>query len=175
MDQTIQSRAANIKLLLMDCDGVLTDGHLWVLEHDGDQKAFFAHDGLGIELLHRGGLKSGVISGRLSGALERRARGLGMTYLKLGFEDKAQVFADVIVEAGVAEQEVAYVGDDLNDIPLMRRAGLAVAVADASEETKAYAHYVTRLNGGNGAVREVCELILKSQGLWADLIAKYVG
>jgi 3-deoxy-D-manno-octulosonate 8-phosphate phosphatase (KDO 8-P phosphatase) len=173
MDQTIQSRAANIKLLLMDCDGVLTDGHLWILEHDGDQKAFSARDGLGIELLHRGGIRSGVISGRLSGALERRAQGLGMSYLKMGFEDKGQVFAEVVAEAGVAETEVAYIGDDLNDIPLMRRAGLAVAVADASEEARAHAHYVTSAKGGNGAVREVCELILKSQGLWTDLIAKY--
>ena len=174
MDQTIQSRAAQIKLLLMDCDGVLTDGHLWVLEHDGDQKAFSARDGLGIELLHRGGIKSGVISGRLSGAVERRARGLGMSYLKLGFEDKVGVFKEIIAEAAVSESEVAYIGDDLNDIPLLRLAGLAVAVADATEETRAHAHYVTNAKGGNGAVREVCELLLKAQGHWTDLISKYL-
>jgi 3-deoxy-D-manno-octulosonate 8-phosphate phosphatase (KDO 8-P phosphatase) len=174
MDPTIESRAAGIKLLLMDCDGVMTDGHLWVLEHDGDQKAFSARDGLGLDLLHRGGIKSGVISGRRSGALERRAKGLGMSYLKMGFEDKVQVFAEVLAEAGLEGNQVAYVGDDLNDIPLLKQAGLAVAVADAVSDTKAHAHYVTSVKGGNGAVREVCELILKSQGLWSGLINKYL-
>jgi len=174
MDPTIQNRAAGIKLLLMDCDGVMTDGHLWVLEKDGDQKAFSARDGLGLDLLHRGGIKSGVISGRLSGALERRARGLGMSFLKMGFVDKVQVFAEVLTEAGLPNDQVAYIGDDLNDIPLMKRSGLAVAVADAAPETKAQAHYITSVKGGNGAVREVCELILKSQNLWSGLIEKYL-
>jgi 3-deoxy-D-manno-octulosonate 8-phosphate phosphatase (KDO 8-P phosphatase) len=174
MDPTIESRAAGIKLLLMDCDGVMTDGHLWVVESDGDQKAFSARDGLGLDLLHRGGIKSGVISGRRSGALERRARGLGMSYLKMGFEDKVQVFAEVLAEAGLESRQIAYVGDDLNDIPLLKQSGLAVAVADAVPETKAHAHYVTSVKGGNGAVREVCELILKSQNLWSGLIEKYL-
>ena len=174
MDPTIESRAAGVKLLLMDCDGVMTDGHLWVLEHDGDQKAFSARDGLGLDLLHRGGIKSGVISGRRSGALERRAKGLGMSYLKMGFEDKVQVFAEVLAEAGLPSTQVAYMGDDLNDIPLLKQSGLAVAVADAVSETKAHAHYVTSVKGGYGAVREVCELILKSQGLWSGLINKYL-
>jgi 3-deoxy-D-manno-octulosonate 8-phosphate phosphatase (KDO 8-P phosphatase) len=174
MDPTIQNRAAGIKLLLMDCDGVMTDGHLWVLEKDGDQKAFSARDGLGLDLLHRGGIKSGVISGRLSGALERRARGLGMSFLKMGFVDKVEVFAEVLTEAGLPDDQVAYIGDDLNDIPLMKRSGLAVAVADAAPETKAQAHYITSVNGGHGAVREVCELILKSQNLWSGLIEKYL-
>src|SRR6185369_17594784 len=106
MDPTIQNRAAGIKLLLMDCDGVMTDGHLWVLENDGDQKAFSARDGLGLDLLHRGGIKSGVISGRLSGALERRARGLGMSYLKMGFEDKVQMFEEVLAEAELPNDQV---------------------------------------------------------------------
>jgi len=174
MDSTIQRRAGNIKLLLMDCDGVMTDGHLWVLESEGDQKAFSARDGLGLNLLHRGGIKSGVISGRLSAALERRARGLGMSYLKMGFEDKVQVFEEVLAEAELPNDQVAYIGDDLNDIPLMKRSGLAVAVGDAAVETKAHAHYITSVKGGNGAVREVCELILKSQNLWSGLIEKYL-
>lgn len=170
----VQERAARIKLLLMDCDGVLTDGRIWVLEEGGDQKAFYTRDGLGIELLHRAGLKSGIISGRTSSAVERRARGLGMSFIWQGSEDKHKAFADTLVQAGLSNAEVAYVGDDLNDIPLMLQSGLGVAVANAALETREHAHYVTDARGGRGAVREVVELILKSQGRWDDLIKGYI-
>ena len=170
----IQERAARIKLLLMDCDGVLTDGRIWALESGEDQKAFHTRDGLGIELLHRAGLKSGIISGRVSGAVERRARGLGMSFIWLGREDKLQAFAETLAQAGVTNEQVAFVGDDLNDIPLMLQSGLAVAVADAAAETREHAHYVTTARGGRGAIREVVELILKSQGLWEDLVRRYL-
>jgi 3-deoxy-D-manno-octulosonate 8-phosphate phosphatase (KDO 8-P phosphatase) len=175
MDESaIHERAARIKLLLMDCDGVLTDGRIWVLENGEDQKAFHTRDGLGIDLLHRAGLKSGIISGRTSSALERRAQSLGVSYLWQGRDDKRQAFADTLAQAQVTNEEVAFIGDDLTDLPLMGQSGLAVAVADAVAEVRERAHYVTKANGGNGAVREVVELILKAQGRWDDLVKSYL-
>jgi 3-deoxy-D-manno-octulosonate 8-phosphate phosphatase (KDO 8-P phosphatase) len=174
MSETVQERAAQIKLLLMDCDGVLTDGRIWILDGGEDQKAFSTLDGFGLELLHRAGLQSGIISGRSSAAVDRRARGLGMKFIYLGRSDKLNVFLEILEEAGLTTDEVAFVGDDLPDLPLILRSRLGVAVANASSETKAHAHYVTTAHGGQGAVREVIELILKSQNRWNDLIAKYL-
>jgi 3-deoxy-D-manno-octulosonate 8-phosphate phosphatase (KDO 8-P phosphatase) len=175
MDATeLQQRAARIKLLLMDCDGVLTDGHIWILKNGEDQKAFHTRDGLGIDLLHRAGLKSGIISGRISSALERRAQSLRVSYLWQGRDDKREAFADTLAQAQVTGDEVAFVGDDLTDLPLMAQSGLAVAVADAVAEVRARAHYVTAATGGNGAIREVVELILKAQGRWDDLVKTYL-
>jgi 3-deoxy-D-manno-octulosonate 8-phosphate phosphatase (KDO 8-P phosphatase) len=171
---SVQRRASHIKLLLMDCDGVLTDGRLWLLEGGDEQKSFDTKDGLGIHLLHLAGLKSGIISGRKSSAVERRASQLAIEFVRQGDPDKVQAFEDVLRLAGVDENEVAFVGDDLNDIPLMRRCEFAVAVADAMEETRSVAHYVTQAAGGRGAVREVIELILKAQGHWSDLVEGYL-
>src|SRR6266480_7049485 len=170
----IERRASRIKLLLMDCDGVLTDGRLWLLENGDEHKSFNTHDGLGLNLLHRAGLKSGIISGRSSQAVIRRASELGMEFVRQGDPDKLEAFEQVLQQAEVDENEVAFVGDDLTDIPLMQRAELAVAVADAVAEARSVAHYVTRAEGGRGAVREVIELILKSQGHWNDLIDEYL-
>ena len=169
----LRERAARIKLLLMDCDGVLTDGRIWLFEDGEEQKGFHTRDGLGIDLLHRAGLKSGIISGRKSSAVERRARGLGMAFVVQGCVEKENAFADTLVQAGVRDEEVAYIGDDLNDIPLMTKSGLGVAVADAALEARERAHYVTQAAGGFGAVREVIELILKAQDRWDDLIRRY--
>ena len=171
---SIERRAARIKLLLMDCDGVLTDGRLWLLDNGDEQKTFSVRDGLGLELWHRAGLKSGIISGRNSSAVERRARDLGIEYVRQGCEDKIREFEQLLSLAEVEESEVAFIGDDLNDIPLMRRAEFAAAVADASEETRAVAHWVTQARGGLGAIREVVEMILKSQGKWGDVTEKYL-
>ena len=170
MNADVQERAARIKLLLMDCDGVLTDGRIWLFADGEEQKGFHTRDGLGIELLHRAGLRSGIISGRTASAVETRARTLGMSFVIQGHENKIKAFADVLAQADVANAEVAYIGDDLNDIPLMLQSGLGVAVADAALETREHAHYVTEALGGFGAVREVIELILKSQDRWDDLI-----
>ena len=170
----VQQRAARIKLLLMDCDGVLTDGRIWLFENGEEQKGFHTRDGLGIDLWHRAGLKSGIISGRTSSAVETRARGLGMSFIRQGCEDKQQAFADTLAEAEVTNEEVAFIGDDLNDIPLMMQSGLAIAVADAALEARERAQYVTKTVGGQGAVREVIELILKSQGRWDELVRRYV-
>ncbi len=170
---SIKNDAARIKLLLMDCDGVLTDGRIWILEDGEDQKAFHTRDGLGLDIWHRSGLKSGIISGRRSSAVARRARALGMSFIHLGLHNKVKAFEESLSDAGVAADQVAYIGDDLNDVPLMSRSGLAVAVGDGSDEAIAQAHYVTKTRGGSGAVREVIELILKAQGRWSELIAEY--
>src|ERR1051326_16917 len=135
-DSDVQRRAARIKLFLMDCDGVLTDGRIWILENHEDQKAFHTRDGLGLEIFHRAGLKSGVISGRVSSALDRRAQKLGMSYVRQGNEDKEQAFAEIVADAGLTNDEVAFAGDDLTDIPLMAKCGLALAVADGAAETR---------------------------------------
>ena len=170
----IERRAARVKLLLMDCDGVLTDGRITLLENGDEQKSFHTRDGHGIVLLHRAGLSSGIISGRTSSLVERRARELGMRYVRQGTWDKVKDFDELLAEAGVTDHEVAFVGDDVTDIPLMQRSSLAVAVADAAPETRAAAHYVTQLPGGHGAVREVTELILKAQGRWSELLKRYI-
>jgi 3-deoxy-D-manno-octulosonate 8-phosphate phosphatase (KDO 8-P phosphatase) len=171
---SIERRASRIKLLLMDCDGVLTDGRLWLTDDGDEQKTFNTKDGLGLALLHRAGLRSGVISGRSSKALERRARELGVEFVRQGDPDKTEAFEEVLRLAAVDEDEVAYVGDDLTDIPLMQRAELAVAVADATQEVRSVAHYVTQAEGGRGAIREVIEIILKSQGRWNDILELYL-
>jgi 3-deoxy-D-manno-octulosonate 8-phosphate phosphatase (KDO 8-P phosphatase) len=171
---SIERRASHIKLLLMDCDGVLTDGRLWLLENGGEQKSFNTKDGLGLELLRRAGIRSGIITGRTSQALARRADELGVEFLRQGDEQKLNAFEKVLAEAKLDESRVAFIGDDLSDIPLMKRCELSVAVADAVDETRAVAHYVTQAKGGRGAVREVIEMILKAQGLWNDLIEPYL-
>lgn len=169
MTSEVQKRAARIKLLLMDCDGVLTDGRVWLFDNGEEQKGFHTRDGLGIDLLHRAGLRSGIISGRTSTAVQQRAEGLGMSFVRQGCEDKRKAFDETLAQAGAENLEVAFIGDDLNDIPLMMQSGLGVAVADAALEAREHAHYVTNAAGGFGAVREVCELILKAQGRWDAL------
>ena len=168
----IERRAAHIKLLLMDCDGVLTDGRIWLLDND-EQKSFDVRDGLGLNLWRRAGLKSGIISGRNSGAVERRARDLQIDFLRQGQPNKISAFEEILSLAEVEEDEVAFVGDDLTDIPVMQRSEFAVAVADAAEETQLAAHYLTQARGGFGAVREVVEIILKAQGRWSELTKQY--
>jgi len=170
----LERRAARIKLLLMDCDGVLTDGRIWLLDGDDEQKSFNARDGLGLKLLHKAGLQSGIISGRASKAVELRARGLGMEFLYQGCDDKIKAFEEILAKAALIESQVAYLGDDLTDIPLIKRVGFGVAVGDAAPETRSVAHYVTKAVGGSGAIREVVESILKSQGRWSDLVSHYL-
>lgn len=171
----VERRAASVKLLLLDCDGVLTDGRITLVGDDEEEKSFHTRDGHGLVLLHQAGLRSGVISGRKSSAVARRAKELGMHFVRQGVSDKIEAFGEIVNEAGVNAEAVCYVGDDVTDLPLLLRAGLAVAVADANEETREAAHYVTRQPGGFGAVREVCELILKASGSWDELLKKYLS
>jgi len=171
----VERRAALVKLLLLDCDGVLTDGRITLVEGGDEQKSFHTRDGHGLVLLHRAGLRSGIISGRTSRLVSMRAADLGVAYIRQGALDKLKAFDDLLAEARVEASEVAFVGDDVVDIPLMRRSALAVAVADAGRDTRAAAHYVTQLPGGFGAVREVCELVLKAQGRWDELMRRYTS
>lgn len=173
---SVAARARKVRLLLVDVDGVLTDGRIYLLSRpDGtalEMKAFSAYDGAGLKLARVAGLRTGLITGRESAATSRRARELDMEFVYQGIADKIVTFRKLVQRAGVEVSEIAYVGDDLPDLPILERVGLAIAVANAVPEVKRQAHYVTRATGGNGAVREVVELILKAQGKWANLLSK---
>ncbi len=158
----------------MDVDGTLTDGSVTLLSQpDGSAleiKTFDAHDGQGLTLARTSGLRTGCITGRESAALLRRANEVKMEFIYMKQPLKMPAYEEILHRAGVGDAAVAYIGDDLPDIPLLRRAGLAIAVGDAVEEVKAVAHYTTHHVAGHGAVREAVELILQAKGTWEDLI-----
>lgn len=160
----VRARAARVRLAVFDVDGVLTDGRV-ILGDDGyEYKAFHTHDGHGLRLLQENGVDVAFLTGRTSTVVSRRAEELGVRHLVQGRRDKGTAFDELVGRTGLAPAEVAFVGDDLVDLPAMRRAGLAVAVADATPVTRAHAHYVTAAAGGAGAAREVCELLLAARG-----------
>jgi 3-deoxy-D-manno-octulosonate 8-phosphate phosphatase (KDO 8-P phosphatase) len=169
--------AAATRLLLMDVDGVLTDGKLYnVPDPSGkmvETKGFDTQDGIALQWLHWKGIQTGVISGRVSPATEERCRQCHVKYVYQGHIEKIPLFEEILKVSGFTAAQVAYVGDDLTDIVIMRRAGLAIATANARPEVKRCAHLVTASEGGRGAIREVCELLLKAQGHWEDLLRKY--
>ncbi len=173
---SLARRARRIRLLLMDVDGVLTDGRIWLLSMpDGtatEMKAFHAHDGAGLKLAQLGGLRTGLITGRDSAATARRAQELGMEFVYQNCAEKIHAYNEILQRSGLKDAEVAYVADDLPDLPILERAGFAVAVANAAPEVKRAAHYVTRTPGGEGALREVVEVILKAQGKWRQVLRK---
>lgn len=160
LNEDILARAAKVKLLLMDCDGVLTDGKIYFNERGEETKAFNVKDGQGIVSLHRAGIMTGVISGRVFRALEVRAEELGIKFLRMGCSDKVEEFNNILADAAITAKETAYIGDDIPDIALLKKAGFAIAVADAAKEVLEAVHYVTANKGGDGAVREVADLIL---------------
>jgi len=166
-----EARARKIRVLMLDVDGVMTDGKVCLLSFpDGsvhEMKQFHAHDGAGLKLAQDAGLRTGVITGRDSPAVTKRAAESGMEFVYQGREHKMAAYEEVLRAAKVEDSQVAYVGDDLPDLPLLRRVGLAVAVANAAPEVKRAAHVVTKRSGGDGAVREVIEYILKAQGKWS--------
>lgn len=166
MSATWAEQARQIHLLLMDCDGVLTEGFIHLLPDGTEFKSFNSQDGHGLKLARRAGLRTGVITGRRSPALEQRARETGIEFLCQATSDKAQALTELVMTQGFALQSVAFIGDDLPDVPVMQQVGLAIAVANAVPEVKQVAHYVTTRPGGRGAVREAIELILKAQGKW---------
>ena len=164
LTEDILIRARKIKLLLMDCDGVLTDGRLYYTESGEQMKVFNVRDGQGIVSWHKAGFRSGIISGRdAKKILEARATELGMQYIKARSHDKAKDFFDILQDAKVTSDEVAYIGDDIGDICLMEKVGLPIAVADAVSEVLPYAVYRTEARGGFGAVREVTDLLLRAK------------
>jgi 3-deoxy-D-manno-octulosonate 8-phosphate phosphatase (KDO 8-P phosphatase) len=160
----IIARARKIKLLLMDCDGVLTDGRLYYTDQGEQMKVFNVRDGQGIVSWHNAGFKSGIISGRdAKKILEARATELGMSYIKASSQNKAKDFLDILQDAKVTSEEVAYIGDDIGDICLMKKVGFPIAVADASTEVLSDIVYKTNAKGGYGAVREVTDLLLEAK------------
>lgn len=173
----LNERASRIRLLLMDVDGVMTDAKLYnVPGPDGrmwETKGFDAQDGISLQWLSWYGIKTGLISGRVSPATEERAKQCKFTYIYQGHIEKIPILDEILADAKIDPSEVAYIGDDLTDIVVMRRVGFTIAVANARPEVKEAAHMVTERSGGNGAVREVCELLLKVQGHWPKLLKKY--
>jgi len=169
--------AANIRMLLMDVDGVLTDGKVFgVPDPSGsivETKGFDTQDGIALQWLSWKGLVTGVISGRISPATEERAKQCNMTYVYQGHIEKIPIVEEILTRSGIPASRVAYMGDDLADVVVMNRVGLSIAPANARPEVKRSVQYVTEAAGGQGAVREVCELLLKTQGHWDDLLRKY--
>ncbi len=195
------ARAKKIKLLLFDVDGVLTDGKIWIFpapagtqpsileksaEHGGtggfgfhsesliEAKGFHAHDGTAISLARLAGIKTGVITKRISETVALRARDLKMDHIHQGIQDKLTVFEEILRQENLSSAEAAFVGDDVIDLPVMRNCGFAVAVANARKEVKVEAHYVTAHGGGDGAARDAVEYILKAQGKWDRVVSEYI-
>ncbi len=177
MDEDLRAKAAGIRLLLMDVDGVMTDGRLFnVPDASGkmvETKGFDSQDGIALQWLSWHDIRTGLISGRNSPATVERAKQCKMTYVYQGHIEKIPILEEILADAKVDPQEVCYIGDDLTDIVVMNRVGFPVATQNARREVKAKAKYVTEAEGGRGAVREVAELILRARGVWAELMKKY--
>ncbi len=183
------ARARKIKLIIFDVDGVLTDGKIWIFpapagsRPSADQpsgslieaKGFHAHDGTAIMLARMAGIKTGVITKRISETVALRARDLKMDHVCQGIQDKAAVFAQILEKDGITAAEAAFVGDDVIDLPAMRKCGLAIAVKNARPEVKAEAHWATPHAGGDGAARDAVEYILKAQGKWKRVLQEYIS
>lgn len=169
----MRARLEGIRLLLLDVDGVMTDGRIIYDDRGGETKAFDVKDGHGIKLLQRAGIRVGIITGRQSPVVDRRAAELGIDLVYQGAKDKLVPFREVLHQTGLDCAAVAYVGDDLVDLPILRQVGFAATVSDAHEEIRPYVHYVTTRPGGHGAVREICDLLLKETGRWGTVTARY--
>jgi 3-deoxy-D-manno-octulosonate 8-phosphate phosphatase (KDO 8-P phosphatase) len=172
---TLAERCAPIEFLLLDVDGVLTDGGIIYDEHGDELKQFHVRDGSALKFWHAAGKQAGILSGRTSKVVEWRAKEIGIQTVVQGAEDKLSAFREIISGLGLQPRQTACVGDDLPDLPVLRSCGLAVAVADACSEVIAEAKFVTRAPGGKGAVREAIELVLRSQGHWAKIVDRYGG
>ncbi len=169
----MDERLARVKLLVMDVDGVMTDGRI-VLDEEGNEWKFFnVRDGHGLVMLHRIGVKTAIITGRTSKVVERRAKELSIPYVFQGAHNKLEVYERLKELTGLSDEAICYIGDDVVDMPIMRRVGFAVAVADAHPDVRAVAHYVTSAPGGKGAVREVAEMIIKAHGRWDEVMERY--
>ncbi|HIP82785.1 MAG TPA: HAD-IIIA family hydrolase [Desulfocapsa sulfexigens] len=173
--QTTLAKAENIKLLLLDVDGVLTDGNL-IYSHEGkESKSFNTQDGFGLRILQDAGVKVGIITARSSEALERRSQDLKISYLYQGSSNKLDAYKEIVKSSGLKPFEIAYMGDDWLDMVLLKRVGLAVAPANAVVEVREMVHYTTEQSGGHGAVRELCDLILEAMGKHKELYQYYIN
>jgi len=167
-------KAKHVKLLILDVDGVLTDGRIVIDDRGVETKCFDVRDGHGIKLLRRANIEVAIITGRQSQVVSHRARELGIDAVYQNIHDKLEVYEAILKEKGLKDGEVSFVGDDIVDLPLLRRVGFSAVVADGIEELKPYVDYVSKNRGGRGAVREISELILKAQGKWPALMERYL-
>jgi 3-deoxy-D-manno-octulosonate 8-phosphate phosphatase (KDO 8-P phosphatase) len=170
-DEALAERCRALKLILTDVDGVMTDGTVLLLPDGGEAKSFHIRDGLALVLAHRAGLRTGLVSGRASAVVERRAAELGMAVVRQGVRDKAAVLREILAEQGLAAHEAAYMGDDVNDLPVLREVGLSAAPADAPLEVRLEAFMVTEARGGQGCLREFVEAILRARDDWDRAVA----
>jgi 3-deoxy-D-manno-octulosonate 8-phosphate phosphatase (KDO 8-P phosphatase) len=170
----IAERARRITLMLFDVDGVLTDGKLLIHGDGTESKRFDIKDGTGIVWARKAGLVVGVLSARMSAATEQRTQQLGITIVRQGVAGKLEAYEDIIRDQNVTDEQVAYMGDDVLDLPVLGRAGLSAAPADAAADVRSRVHWVSRANGGDGAARELVELVLRAQGLWNGILDEYL-
>jgi len=170
----ILARAKRIRLAIFDVDGVLTDGRLYLSDSGEEMKAFDTQDGHGMKMLQACGVEIAIITGRTSRCVEMRAKNLGISLLFQGASDKLLVYRDLMASLGLDPAETAYMGDDLIDLPVLRRCGFALAVPDAPDIVRQHAHYVTRKRGGRGAVREACEFLMRMQDKFDEQLAGYL-
>lgn len=168
-----KQRARDVRMIVFDVDGVLTDGSLFYDNQGQEYKAFNSRDGHGIKMLRASGVKTGIITGRTSQIVLHRARNLGIEHIYQGAEDKLEALQNLLQETGLTPNQIAYMGDDVVDLPVLNRCGLAITVPDAPDEVKARSHVVTLAGAGRGAAREVCEFIMHAQGTWASQMALY--
>jgi 3-deoxy-D-manno-octulosonate 8-phosphate phosphatase (KDO 8-P phosphatase) len=171
----MRNNAKAVKLMIFDVDGVMTDGGLYYTESGEELKAFNTLDGHGLKMLQASGVKLAIITGRTSKLVEHRARNLGLDYLYQGAHNKLEVFQQLLLEAGVQPEQCGYMGDDVVDLPVMRRVAFSVAVPDAPQIVRQHAGYVTVARGGFGAVREACELVMREQGTLDAALAPYLA
>jgi 3-deoxy-D-manno-octulosonate 8-phosphate phosphatase (KDO 8-P phosphatase) len=169
----MDKQLAGIKLLLLDVDGVLTDGRIIYDNQGNELKAFDVKDGHGLKMLQRAGIKIGIITGRSSMVVERRAKELGIDILYQGALRKLEPYLDILAEQRLTDDQVAYIGDDVVDLPILRRVGFSATVADAIPQVFPLVDFVTERPGGRGAVREICDLLLKASGKWDEMTARY--
>lgn len=170
----IIEKAKKIKLILMDVDGVLTNGIVYYFEDGNIARGFNVQDGMAIDLAHLANIQTGVISAKNSLSIKKRLQELNIKYIYLGYENKIDALEKIIIESNINHQEIAYIGDDIIDIPVFKKVGLSIAVANATKLTKLAADYITYSKGGNGAIRESIEIILKSQNIFEKLIKKII-
>ncbi len=173
-DADIRARAAHIKLVIFDVDGVLTDGSLYLDDEGREIKAFFSLDGHGLKMLKKSGVELAIITGRTSALMRLRAENLNINHLYQGAEDKLDAFTALTTQLSLSAEQIAVMGDDVVDLPMMRRSGLSISVPAAPNSVKQYAHYVTQVPGGKGAAREICELIMRAQGTLDAQLAPYL-